>query len=82
MRTRSARGKDVACGAVTGPQPPINDIVGDPLVVWGRGSERAKVVPEVLEAPGLDPAQVADRAEVGPNQPVDHDHQLGTRSPL
>ncbi|WP_433294774.1 ABC transporter ATP-binding protein [Pseudonocardia sp. CA-142604] len=43
------------------PRRRIPDIVGDPLVVWGRGSERAKVVPEVLEAVGLDPAQVADR---------------------
>jgi peptide/nickel transport system ATP-binding protein len=43
------------------PRRRIPDIVGDPLVVWGRGSERAKVVPEVLEAVGLDPEQVADR---------------------
>jgi peptide/nickel transport system ATP-binding protein len=39
----------------------IPDIVGDPLVVWGRGNERARVVPEVLAAVGLDPEQVADR---------------------
>ncbi len=43
------------------PRRRIPDIVGDPLVVWGRGDERAKLVPEVLEAVGLDPAQVADR---------------------
>ena len=43
------------------PRRRIPDIVGDPLVVWGRGDERAKVVPEVLAAVGLDPAQVADR---------------------
>jgi peptide/nickel transport system ATP-binding protein len=43
------------------PRRRIPDIVGDPLVVWGRGDERAKVVPEVLEAVGLDPEQVADR---------------------
>jgi peptide/nickel transport system ATP-binding protein len=43
------------------PRRRIPDIVGDPLVVWGRGAERATVVPEVLEAVGLDPAQVADR---------------------
>nr|WP_312859522.1 ABC transporter ATP-binding protein [Pseudonocardia xinjiangensis] len=43
------------------PRRRIPDIVGDPLVVWGRGKDRAKVVPEVLEAVGLDPEQVADR---------------------
>jgi peptide/nickel transport system ATP-binding protein len=43
------------------PRRRIPDIVGDPLVVWGRGDQRAKVVPEVLEAVGLDPQQVADR---------------------
>ncbi|WP_098960065.1 ABC transporter ATP-binding protein [Pseudonocardia sp. N23] len=43
------------------PRRRIPDIVGDPLVVWGRGSEKAKVVPEVLRAVGLDPDQVADR---------------------
>jgi peptide/nickel transport system ATP-binding protein len=43
------------------PRRRIPDIVGDPLVVCGRGAERATVVPEVLEAVGLDPAQVADR---------------------
>ena len=43
------------------PRRRIPDIVGDPLVVWGRGHERAKLVPEVLEAVGLDPKQVADR---------------------
>ncbi len=43
------------------PRRRIPDIVGDPLLVWGRGSERAKLVPEVLTAVGLDPAQVADR---------------------
>jgi peptide/nickel transport system ATP-binding protein len=43
------------------PRRRIPDIVGDPLVVWGRGDERAKVVPEVLIAVGLDPEQVADR---------------------
>lgn len=43
------------------PRRRIPDIVGDPLVVWGRGDERARVVPEVLEAVGLDPEQVADR---------------------
>ncbi|WP_028926686.1 ABC transporter ATP-binding protein [Pseudonocardia acaciae] len=43
------------------PRRRIPDIVGDPLRVWGRGAERARVVPEVLEAVGLDPAQVADR---------------------
>jgi peptide/nickel transport system ATP-binding protein len=43
------------------PRRRIPDIVGDPLVVWGRGDERAKVVPEVLSAVGLDPEQVADR---------------------
>jgi peptide/nickel transport system ATP-binding protein len=43
------------------PRRRIPDIVGDPLVVWGRGSEKAKIVPEVLSAVGLDPEQVADR---------------------
>jgi peptide/nickel transport system ATP-binding protein len=43
------------------PRRRIPDIVGDPLVVWGRGDERARVVPEVLSAVGLDPEQVADR---------------------
>jgi peptide/nickel transport system ATP-binding protein len=43
------------------PRRRIPDIVGDPLVVWGRGDERARVVPEVLAAVGLDPEQVADR---------------------
>ena len=43
------------------PRRRIPDIVGDPLVVWGRGGEKAKVVPEVLAAVGLDPEQVADR---------------------
>ena len=43
------------------PRRRIPDIVGDPLVVWGRADERAKLVPEMLEAVGLDPAQVADR---------------------
>jgi peptide/nickel transport system ATP-binding protein len=43
------------------PRRRIPDIVGDPLVVWGRGDERARVVPEVLAAVGLDPDQVADR---------------------
>ena len=43
------------------PRRRIPDIVGDPLVVWGRGAEKAKVVPEVLRAVGLDPEQVADR---------------------
>jgi len=43
------------------PRRRIPDIVGDPLVVWGRGDERATLVPEVLSAVGLDPAQVADR---------------------
>ena len=43
------------------PRRRIPDIVGDPLVVWGRKDERAKVVPEVLTAVGLDPEQVADR---------------------
>ena len=43
------------------PRRRIPDIVGDPLVVWGRGDERATVVPEVLSAVGLDPDQVADR---------------------
>jgi peptide/nickel transport system ATP-binding protein len=43
------------------PRRRIPDIVGDPLVVWGRGDEKAKVVPEVLSAVGLDPEQVADR---------------------
>nr|WP_232665883.1 ABC transporter ATP-binding protein [Pseudonocardia sp. TRM90224] len=43
------------------PRRRIPDIVGDPLLVWGRGSERAKLVPEVLTAVGLDPEQVADR---------------------
>jgi peptide/nickel transport system ATP-binding protein len=43
------------------PRRRIPDIVGDPLLVWGRGAERATVVPEVLTAVGLDPEQVADR---------------------
>jgi peptide/nickel transport system ATP-binding protein len=43
------------------PRRRIPEIVGDPLVVWGRGDERARVVPEVLAAVGLDPEQVADR---------------------
>jgi peptide/nickel transport system ATP-binding protein len=43
------------------PRRRIPDIVGDPLVVWGRGDERARIVPEVLSAVGLDPDQVADR---------------------
>ncbi|TCK22238.1 ABC transporter ATP-binding protein [Pseudonocardia endophytica] len=43
------------------PRRRITDIVGDPLAVWGRGDERERVVPEVLEAVGLDPAQVGDR---------------------
>jgi peptide/nickel transport system ATP-binding protein len=43
------------------PRRRIPDIVGDPLVVWGRGDDRARVVPEVLSAVGLDPEQVADR---------------------
>jgi peptide/nickel transport system ATP-binding protein len=43
------------------PRRRIPDIVGDPLVVWGRGDEKAKIVPEVLSAVGLDPEQVADR---------------------
>jgi peptide/nickel transport system ATP-binding protein len=43
------------------PRRRIPDIVGDPLVVWGRGDERARIVPEVLSAVGLDPEQVADR---------------------
>ncbi len=43
------------------PRRRITDIVGDPLVVWGRGDERERVVPDVLEAVGLDPAQVGDR---------------------
>jgi peptide/nickel transport system ATP-binding protein len=43
------------------PRRRIPDIVGDPLVVWGRRHERAQVVPEVLSAVGLDPEQVADR---------------------
>jgi peptide/nickel transport system ATP-binding protein len=43
------------------PRRRIPDIVGDPLVVWGRAADRARVVPEVLSAVGLDPEQVADR---------------------
>ena len=43
------------------PRRRIPDIVGDPLVVWGRAAERARIVPEVLAAVGLDPEQVADR---------------------
>ncbi|GAA0922666.1 oligopeptide/dipeptide ABC transporter ATP-binding protein [Pseudonocardia zijingensis] len=43
------------------PRRRIPDIVGDPLVVWGRAADRAEVVPEVLAAVGLDPEQVADR---------------------
>jgi peptide/nickel transport system ATP-binding protein len=43
------------------PRRRIPDIVGDPLVVWGRGAEKSTVVPEVLRAVGLDPEQVADR---------------------
>ena len=44
------------------PRRRIPDIVGDPLVVWGRADDRAdEVVPEVLAAVGLDPDQVADR---------------------
>ena len=43
------------------PRRRIPDIVGDPLVVWGRAADRARVVPEVLAAVGLDPDQVADR---------------------
>ncbi|AEA25862.1 MULTISPECIES: ABC transporter ATP-binding protein [Pseudonocardia] len=43
------------------PRRRIPDIVGDPLVVWGRGADKDKVVPDVLRAVGLDPDQVADR---------------------
>jgi peptide/nickel transport system ATP-binding protein len=43
------------------PRRRIPDIVGDPLVVWGRAADRERVVPEVLAAVGLDPEQVADR---------------------
>jgi peptide/nickel transport system ATP-binding protein len=43
------------------PRRRIPDIVGDPLVVWGRAAERERIVPEVLSAVGLDPDQVADR---------------------
>jgi peptide/nickel transport system ATP-binding protein len=43
------------------PRRKIPDIVGDPLVVWGRKDQRASVVPEVLRAVGLAPEQVADR---------------------
>jgi peptide/nickel transport system ATP-binding protein len=43
------------------PRRRIPDIVGDPLVVWGRAADRARIVPEVLAAVGLDPDQVADR---------------------
>ncbi|MEQ3549444.1 ABC transporter ATP-binding protein [Pseudonocardia nematodicida] len=43
------------------PRRRITDIVGDPLAVWGRGDERERLVPEVLEAVGLDPDQVGDR---------------------
>jgi peptide/nickel transport system ATP-binding protein len=43
------------------PRRRIPDIVGDPLVVWGRAAERERIVPEVLAAVGLDPEQVADR---------------------
>jgi peptide/nickel transport system ATP-binding protein len=43
------------------PRRRVPDIVGDPLVVWDRGAERAQVVPEVLSAVGLDPEQVAER---------------------
>ncbi|HLU55263.1 MAG TPA: ABC transporter ATP-binding protein [Pseudonocardia sp.] len=43
------------------PRRRIPDIVGDPLVVWGRGDERTTIVPEMLSAVGLDPQQVADR---------------------
>ncbi|MCI2419549.1 ABC transporter ATP-binding protein [Saccharopolyspora sp. K220] len=43
------------------PRRKIPDIVGDPLVVWGRKAQQSTVVPEVLKAVGLDPKQVADR---------------------
>ncbi|MGP4018721.1 ABC transporter ATP-binding protein [Saccharopolyspora sp. 5N708] len=43
------------------PRRKIPDIVGDPLVVWGRKEQRSTVVPDVLKAVGLDPKQVADR---------------------
>jgi peptide/nickel transport system ATP-binding protein len=43
------------------PRRKIPDIVGDPLVVWNRKNQRSTVVPEVLQAVGLDPEQVADR---------------------
>jgi peptide/nickel transport system ATP-binding protein len=43
------------------PSRRIVDIVGDPLVVWGRGKERDTVVPEILDAVGLNAAEVGNR---------------------
>ena len=43
------------------PRRSVVDIVADPLVVWGLGKSRKGRVDEVLEAVGLDPAQVGDR---------------------
>jgi peptide/nickel transport system ATP-binding protein len=45
------------------PRRKVGDIVAEPLRIWGRGNEeeRAKVVDEVLDAVGLDPAASRDR---------------------
>jgi peptide/nickel transport system ATP-binding protein len=45
------------------PRRKVGDIVAEPLRIWGRGNEeeRTKVVDEVLDAVGLDPAASRDR---------------------
>ncbi|MCU1379703.1 MAG: transporter protein ATP-binding protein [Acidimicrobiales bacterium] len=45
------------------PRRSVNDIVAEPLIVWGRGSaeERAKLVRTTLDAVGLDPDAVGNR---------------------
>jgi peptide/nickel transport system ATP-binding protein len=45
------------------PRRRVGDIVSEPLRIWGRGDEasRRKVVDEVLEAVGLDPAIARDK---------------------
>src|SRR5690606_40977823 len=43
------------------PRRRIPDIVGDPLVVWGRGGERGTGVPASRSAGGLGPQQAGAR---------------------
>jgi peptide/nickel transport system ATP-binding protein len=43
------------------PRRKIPDIIADPLLVWGRKDEAEKLVPEVMEAVGLDPVQNATK---------------------